>query len=209
MVNLVQFPLEVSKFGASVRYLTDITIGRNGQEVRNALWQDPLKSFNAAFGVKTFEDIVKLDSFFHLMKGREQSFLVKDYSDYKVDTWTAFEETPNGVKTTFQLVKKYSVSGVGDYYRPITKPKAGSVTARIDGAITPVTYSLSTGVVTFTVAPGVGTVVDFKISEFYVPVRFDIDELPIEMLSWWVDLTGADFTNANVPDIPLKEVRGE
>jgi hypothetical protein len=39
-----------------------------------------------------------------------------------------------------------------------------------------------------------------------VPVRFDIDELPVEMISYWLQ-AGADKSNVNIPDIPMVEVR--
>lgn len=212
---LVQFPLTVSGFGANVRYLTDIIVGRNGQEVRNALWEQPLLSFNAAFAVSNYADIATLVAFFHSVKGREQSFLLKDWSDYKVDEWTTFAETVDGSRTTFQLIKKYVQAGIGTHTRTITKPKqvegVGGVQIRDNGAIVSTanySFSSSTGIVTFSSAPAAGRTIDFKIDEFYVPVRFDIDELPIEMLNYWLS-SGADYANVNIPEIPMKEVRSE
>ena len=129
------FPLSVTTWGANVRYSTDIIVGRNGQEVRNALWQDPLLSFNAAFSAREYADIATLVSFFHAMKGREQSFLVKDNADFQVETFTPFLETVDGVRTTFQLIKQYVNPVVGTYTRTITKPKqiegAGGVTVAV------------------------------------------------------------------------------
>lgn len=215
-VNLTVFPLDVSEWQKAVTYSTDIIVGRNGQEVRNALWQDPLLKFNAAFSVRSYADIATLVTFFHGCKGREQSFLVKDWSDFKVDTYTTFAETPNGSRTQFQLIKKYTHATLGTYTRTIKYPKANALTVRVGGTVktagTDYTYSTSTGIVTFTTAPptttgGSPTVVDFKIDEFYVPCRFDTDELPVEMLSYWVDAASADKSNVNIPEIPIIEVR--
>lgn len=206
------FPLEVSSWSANIIYKTDITVGANGNEVRNALWQDPMKSFNAGFLVKSYSDIETLATFFHVVKGREQVFLIKDPSDYKTD-WTVFAETIDGAVTQFQLIKKYTHGVIGTHTRTITKPKAilgaGGVSIRDNGVAVPTNqYSFSsvTGIVTFSVPPPAGHTIDFKIDEFYFPVRFDIDELPIDLLHYWVE-NGADAALAQVPDIPLKEIR--
>lgn len=209
-VNLVEFPLTVSQWQKAVAYSTDVIVGRNGQEVRNAMWQDPLMKFNAAFTVRSYADINTLATFFHAMKGREQSFLVKDWSDFQISAWTQ-STTATGVGVTdFQLVKRYNQTigaGSSEYIRTIKYPKTGTVTAR-KGDGTPLTVSsvnTSTGVVTLSAAVTSGTV-EFKCTEFYVPCRFDTDELPIEMLSYWLS-SGADKSNVTVPDIPMIEVR--
>ena len=209
-VNLVQFPLAVSEWQKSVTYMTDIIAGRNGQEVRNAIWQDPLLAFNAAFSVKTYADVQSLVTFFHAMRGREQAFLVKDWADFEISDWTQSSNTANGTRTTFQLVKRYTQT-IGDtsstYVRTIRNPKINSVTAQVNGvAATISSVSLSTGIVTLQSAPSNGQSVTFKCTEFYVPVRFDIDELPVEMLNYWV-ASGANKSNVQIPDIPLREVR--
>lgn len=208
--NLYQFPLAVSRWGANVSYMTDITRGRNGQESRNAVWQDPLYSFNASFGVKTYADINTLVSFFHAVKGREQSFLVKDPSDYSIARQTI--GTGDGADTTFQLIKTYTTS-FGSYQRTITKPISAEDSTgvlvwvnnvAIDAANR--SHSTSTGIITLSVAPSLGHTVEASCAEYYVPVRFDIDTLPVELLAAWVE-SGADVANVSVPDIPLVEVR--
>lgn len=207
--NLYTFPLTVSSWGASPRYLTDITVGRNGQEVRNAVWQDPLYSFNAAFAVKTYADIATLLAFFHACKGREQSFLVKDQSDYSITRQTI--ATGDGADTTFQLVKTYN-PGFGSYQRSITKPKASSLTVWVNNVqkteTTHYTFSTSTGIITFTGGntPANGHAIEAACTEYYVPVRFNVDELPVELLHAWVD-SGSDVGIVNVPEVPLVEVR--
>ena len=209
--NLVQFPLTVSEWGKSVAYQTDVIVGRNGQEVRNALWQDPLLKFNAAFSVRNYADIQTLVTFFHAMKGREQSFLVKDWADYKIDSWTASSTATGTGVTQFQLVKRYTQTiGVtsSTYIRTIKHPKASSVTARNATGPTSLTVTAineSTGMITVSAAQTSGTV-ELQCTEFYVPVRFDIDELPVEMLNYWV-ANNADKSNVQVPEIPLIEVR--
>lgn len=211
--HLVQFPLTVSGFGANVRYLTDIIVGRNGQEVRNALWEEPLMSYNAAFAVSSYADIETLRTFFHAVKGREQSFLLKDWSDYQIERNTI--GTGDGSDTTFQLAKNYVQTGIGTYSRTITKPVniegGGGVRVWVNNvelATSAFSFSASTGVITIPSAPSNGHLVEASCAEFYVPVRFDVDELPVEMLAFWIN-SGADYANVNIPEIPMREVRGE
>lgn len=210
--NAVLFPLEVSGWGAAPRYLTDITVGRNGQEVRNAVWQDPLYSYNAAFAVKRYADIATLVNFFHNCKGREQSFLVKDYADFEIARQSI--GTGDGADATWQIYKTYTQSGIGSYQRTITKPKANSLSVWVNNVLqtptTHYTYSTSTGVITFTGGniPANGHSIEVACTEFYVPCRFDTDELPVEMLSYYVS-SGASAGLVEVPEIRLVEVRGE
>lgn len=206
------FPLEVGRWGATPMYNTDITVGKAGYEVRNANWQDPLYKFNAAFAIKSYADINTLVSFFHAVKGREQSFLVKDYSDYEVARTTI--GTGDGSDTTFQLVKVYINAVAGNYTRTITKPKAiegvGGVRVWVNNvelSTSAFSFSSTTGIITIPSPPSVGHAVEASCDEFYVPVRFDTDELPIELLNWWV--SSDDYANVQIPDIPLIEVRGE
>jgi uncharacterized protein (TIGR02217 family) len=203
-------PITVSELSRRLRYRTDITVGRNGQESRNALWQDPLYAYNLAYNIKSYSDIKNLETLFHAVRGREQSFILKDYGDYNVTTFTTFAETPNGVRTAFQLIKKYVEPVIGTYNRTITKPGTATVTIRDNGVtVSAANYAVSTttGIVTFSVAPVTGHTIDFTISEFYVPVRFDIDELPMDMLTYWIG--SSDVSNVQIPDIPVVEVRGE
>lgn len=214
--HLALFPLEISRLTHRPSYSTSITQGPNKNEVRNANWQDPIYRYNAAFGVKNLTHVAQLEAFFHNVRGREQSFLLKDFLDYSVDDWTQFAETTDGVRNTFQLIKKYTTSGIGTYNRTITKPKqvegAGGVEIRSNGVVQSVSdfsFSSSTGIVTLSGSPAPGVVVEHKCAEFYVPVRFDIDELPIDLLMFYLDASSNKRGQVEIPDIPLVEVRGE
>jgi uncharacterized protein (TIGR02217 family) len=209
-IYAVQFPLTVSGWGATVRYKTDVIVGANGQEVRNALWQDPLLKFNAAFAVRTYEDIATLQTFFHAVKGREQAFLVKDYADFTISRNTI--GTGDGADATWQLLKLYTQSGIGTYSRTITRPAAGSLSVWVNNTLKTVTthytFSTTTGVITFTGGntPANGHLIEAACTEFYVPCRFDTDELDIELLSYWVE-SGANTGRIQIPEIPIVEVR--
>lgn len=208
------FPLDMSALTGGPRFKTDIIVGRNGQEVRNALWQDALWVFNAAFTVRKYEDIETLNEFFLNCYGKEKSFLVKDFQDYDIPRTNI--GTGTGVATTFQLVKKYVQAVIGTYERTITKPKqlegVGGVRVWVNNVeLDPADYSFSssTGIITIPSAPANGHAVEASCDEFYVPVRFDVDEIPIQLLTYWVDSGGNDVGLIQVPEIPLVEVRSE
>lgn len=207
------FPITISSLSRRLRYQTDITVGKNAQEVRNAVWQDPLYAYNLGFNIKDYADIRTIETLFYMVRGREQSFLVLDQGDFKVERTQI--GTGNGSATTFQLVKKYVHAVIGTYTRNITKPKqvegVGGVRVWVNNVeLTPAEYSFSsvTGIITIPTPPPSSQAVEASCDEFYVPVRFDIDELPTDMMSYWV-ASGADKSNVQIPEIPLVEVRGE
>lgn len=177
-----------SLWGSGARYSTTITRGKSGTESRNANWEQGLHRFNAAFGVKTKAEIETLKIFFHSVRGRHVGFLVKDYSDFNLSPYV--EQglhgvyPPNGVRTEFQLFKIYADELSNYTMRNITKPKQGSVTIYKNGLECTegdpgglgYTVNYSTGIVTFAVAPATGSSI-FASFEFYVPARFDTDDL--------------------------------
>lgn len=151
---------------------------------------------------------------FLLVKGREQSFLVQDMSDFQIERQNI--GTGDGSDTTFQLKKSYVNAVIGTYDRTITKPKqiegVGGVRVWVNNVeLTAGQYSFSsvTGIITLSVAPTIGHAVEASCDVFFVPVRFDIDELPVDMLNYWLDAAGDDRSNVEIPTIPLIEVRGE
>lgn len=181
-------------------------IGRVGQ---------PLRNYDAGFAVKTHAQLYEIYQFHMVMRGRLYSFLLDDPLDFSsASTFAADGKTFAGVTnldqaigtgdaatTAFQLVKTYSVSGGTPFSRPIKFPIAGSVVVAVNGAAktegVDFTVSATTGIVTFTVAPGAGLAVTAGF-RFRVPVRFDIDELD----------TAIETYGAGRPvNIPMVEVR--
>lgn len=190
---------------------TDITVGKSGNEVRNANWQDALWRFNAAYAVKSRDDVATLNAFFLACRGREIAFNLQDGADYKIPHSGSTPQTISSVtSTTYQISKLYTDSGSYTYSRTITRPSATtSDLAVYDNGVlkthtTHYTYSTTTGIISFTYTPT--TPVTITLAKFYVPVRFDVDALDIEALMWWVN-SGTDYSLHQIPDIPLIEVR--
>lgn len=185
----VRFPDKISR-GArgGPRRRTDVVTLDSGREERNARWADSRHAYDAAYGVRRADDLAEVKAFFEARNGRLHGFRWKDWADYKSclpsQSPSALDQVigiGDGAATVFQLRKQY-VSGAQSYWRAITKPVSGTVLVALDGA--PLesgwTVSITTGVVTFTEAPGDGEGVTAGF-EFDVPARFAADELDITL----------------------------
>jgi uncharacterized protein (TIGR02217 family) len=147
----------------------------------------------------------ELVAFFEARKGRLHGFRFRDPVDWKScapSAQPAATDQPLGIgdgeETGFQLVKRYS-SGGANWDRAIAKPVADSVLVAIDGvATTAFEVNLTTGVVTFDVAPEEDAVLTAGFV-FDVPVRFDADRL---------DVSVEGFDAVRVLRAPVVEIAG-
>lgn len=203
-----------------VRFRTDVSLGarggperrtdvvqmRSGFEERNALWANSRRKWNAASGVKTFDQLAAIVEFWEERRARLYGFRWKDQLDFKscapggipapIDQKIGIGD---GVVKTFQLIKTYGGS-FEPWTRVIRKPVAGTVRVATGGAeqSTGWTVDTTTGLVTFTTAPSVGLTVSAGY-EFDVPVRFDTDYLEADYSA---------FQAGAVPSIPVVELLG-
>lgn len=177
-------------------YSTDIVITQGGYEQRNANWSQARAQYNVAHGIKTQAQLNTLIAFFRARKGRADGFRFKDWSDYQATRQSI--GTGDGATKIFQLSKIYS-SGTTSETRTISKPVTGTVNVYLNSVLQNSGYTLdtTTGLITFTTAPGSGAAVtaDFQ---FDVPVRFDTDRLAATLDS---------YTTYSWHDIPLVEIR--
>jgi uncharacterized protein (TIGR02217 family) len=204
----VRFPAAIS-FGstAGVERRTEIIALVNGFEQRNTPWEQSRRRYDAGLGVKSLDDLAEVLGFFEARRGRLHGFRWKDWMDHKSGLPSAAPSaldqvigTGNGVATQFQLIKVY-MPGAHEFRRRITKPVAGTVQVAVDG--TPkaegpdFAVDTTTGIVTFAAPPALGATVTAGF-EFDVPVRFDSDEIAINV---------AAFEAGEIPSIPVIEVR--
>ena len=201
----VRFPPQISRGSSGgPERRTEIVVTGSGAEERNSRWAHSRRRYNAGFGVKSLDDIHAVVAFFEERRGRLHGFRWKDPLDFKscapgaaVSPRDQVIGTGDGVATRFQLVKRYG-SGLRDYSRSITKPVAGSLRVAVAGQeVTGFTLDTLTGMVTLAAAPGAGTLVTAGFC-FDVPVRFDTDELRINL---------TQFAGGDIPDIPVVEIR--
>lgn len=176
----VQFPPKIA-YGASggPEFNTSITTTQGGFEQRNINWQKARGRWDVSTGIKNKTDMDAVQAFFRARFGKAYGFRFKDWSDFQAVGQNI--GTGNGTLTTFQLTKTY-VSGSNTYVREIKKPVTGTVKIYLNSVLQGAGYTvdLTTGIVTFTVAPtaGVAVTADY---DFDVPVRFDTDMLSVRI----------------------------
>ena len=202
----IRFPDNISR-GArgGPERRTQVVELASGDEERNASWANSRRRYDVAFGIRSADDLATVVAFFEARNGRLYGFRTKDWADYKSSLPTLAISptdqqigTGNGSLTSFQLAKRY-ISGAQTWVRTIAKPVAG--TARVAlGTVEQMsgwTLDATTGIVTFTTAPGTGVVISAGF-EFDVPVRFDTDML---------DVTLDIERLGSITSIPLLEIR--
>jgi uncharacterized protein (TIGR02217 family) len=203
----VRFPVAIARGSSGgPERRTEIVVTGSGAEERNSRWADSRRRYDAGFGVKSLDDIHAVIGFFEERRGRLHGFRFKDHADWKscaprgkISPRDQAIGTGDGITARFQLVKRYG-SGLRDYLRRITKPVAQSVRVAVDGEeVTGFAVDPLTGVVTFPPAmiPAAGSPVTAGF-EFDVPVRFDTDQLRINL---------TQFAAGEIPEIPLVEIR--
>jgi uncharacterized protein (TIGR02217 family) len=203
----ILFPLDIA-LGASggPERKTDIVALGSGAEERNARWAHSRRSYDAGYGVKSFEGLSAVLAFFEERRGRLHGFRWRDRLDHSSAapsaSPTAFDQgigLGDGVTRSFALTKTYGAS-FAPYARPIAKPVAGSVLIAVNGAVlgpSGFTMDATMGLVTLASAPAPGQSVTAGFL-FDVPVRFDTDKLAINLSA---------FAAGTIPSIPLVEIR--
>lgn len=203
-IDSVVFPLILDTVTSAPEFNTTIITLGNGSEQRIGNWLDARIVANASFGVRSVQELTTLIKFFRARKGPLRGFLYKDLIDHSVSGQSI--GTGDGVTTTFQLIKEYSDSGNTDQ-RIIYKPISGTVQIYkgliLQTETTHYTINYSTGVVTFLTAPASSVVISWT-GDFYVPMRFAEDRLPVDDM--FFDLQEGRAAG-ELPAVPLVEVR--
>lgn len=204
----IRFPVDVARGarGGPGRR-TDIVTLASGREHRNSRWSQSRRSYDAGYGIKTLDALHAILVFFEERRGRLYGFRWRDRLDCSSGLPAAavlptdqMIGTGDGSNRVFQLVKTYG-SVHAPYIRTITKPVNGTVRVAVNGIekISPAfTCDPATGLVTFAAgqAPAAGETVTAGF-QFDVPVRFDSDELDIDLSA---------FAAGDIPKIPLIEI---
>ena len=202
----VLFPLDVSlgRRGGPVRR-TDIVTLASGREHRNGRWADARRRYDAGLGIRTLDALHAVTAFFEERRGRLYGFRFRDRVDDRSGP-PSQEVTPldqalgtgDGATTVFALAKTYG-GAHAPYRRPIAKPVAGTVRVAVNGSELPAAgFSVdpTTGQITFAAPPPAGAALTAGF-RFDVPVRFDTDELDIDLSA---------FDAGEIPKIPLIEI---
>lgn len=164
-------------------WLTHVVQVQSGHEARTQRWSQQRMVWQVGLQNRPETDTKTLIGFFNaIAKGRLNGFRFRDPNPGESTGTDEPIGTGNGVATTFQLVKRYTI-GAYAYDRTITKPVTGTVTCKVNNVSTGAfSVNTTTGVVTFSSAPGNGLSVTASYT-FDVPVRFETDRLDIEPVS--------------------------
>jgi uncharacterized protein (TIGR02217 family) len=220
----VQFPTDIS-YGSSggPGFSTKIIESDSGDETRIARWAQARRRYNVAYGVKSYAQLAAVRDFYLARRGPLYGFRYKDFTDCTSSATGVATELGGAAPTnvdqtlvrttdsglggdgscrTFQLRKVYNPAGPSPHVRTIGKPVAGTVVVALNGVnqSSGWTVDITTGVVTFTTAPGVGVVVTAGF-QFDVPVRFgmEVDEAFRANID--------QFGHGSMQDIPLIEIK--
>ncbi|MEE8608993.1 MAG: DUF2460 domain-containing protein [Nitrospiraceae bacterium] len=200
------------------RFKTRVLQLESGFEQRNIDWENTRGEWDISYGLMSMEDIAletnvhDIRDFFYAREGRAHGFRFKDWSDFEIGDFTS-PTTDNqqialgdDATTVFTVFKRYSSGGI-DYDRTIKKLVDTTVVVLLDNVVqvSGVTVDVNLATITFDVAPAStggtgpgGEEIVGIATEFDVPVRFDDDQLNINV---------ALFNVGSIPAIPLKELR--
>ncbi len=200
----VLYPLALGRdAGVSPEFSTSIVLTASGHERRNSQWSDARLRFDVGPGIRSESELGVLLEFFRARRGAARGFRFSDPFDFSSNGLTGSPTMADqqigvgdGLAATFQLSKSYG-SGSEPQVRPITRPRAGSVTVSIDGVEATDWTLQAGGKIVFAEAPAVGAIIRAGFL-FDVPVRFAEDRL---------DITGAAFAAGEAPSVPLIEIR--
>lgn len=122
------------------------------------------------------------------MLGAAHTFRFLDFLDFEA-TDAGFG-VGDGVTVDFQLKNIYNPGGGAQYLRDITKPDTAfeiqlddagvPIIVKVAGVTTAVTVNSNTGIVTFSSPPALGAALTWS-GRFWVPVRFNRDDLPFSI----------------------------
>lgn len=197
-IDEVRLPIDIER-GArgGPAYKTSVVVMGSGREQRNKNWDQARNKWDIGFGIQDLDDLMEVVTFFRAREGMSRGFLFKDWSDYRATQ--DLIGVGDGVAVEYQLARYYG-SGVAVHLRTITRPITSTVLVYVNGVLKTLTtdYTLSSsGLITFVVAPP-NTHEVRATFEFDVPVRFDTDELAIDLET---------YDAGAIPSIPVIEVR--
>lgn len=187
------------------RFRTTLVSIFSGFELRSLNWLQTRGEWDIGYSARS--DILtmrEVRDFFYCRRGRAHSFRFKDWSDYIIgDPDTDTDQTigiGTGALAQFQIEKRY-ISGSIQFSREITKPVEGTVRVFLTSVeqFSGFTVDFTTGIITFDTPPP-NTVPVGVICEYDVPVRFESDQLNLQIT---LENVGS------VPRIGLIEVRSD
>lgn len=186
----ILFPIKIARgaVGGPARN-TSVKTNTSGKETRNSGLYNSRRQYDISSKGSSLDELAQITSFFEARRGRLFAFRFKDPMDNTSCQPSGIPSAMDqeigigdGVKTSFQLVKRYG-DDKGEYVRRITKPALNTIMVAVAGVLksnSDYSVDYQTGIVTFNVAPANGTIISAGF-EFDIPVRFDNDQLDFSL----------------------------
>ena len=205
-VDTTVFPRELSAVIAKTKWSVSIVELGGGAEQRNVNWSDARRVYNASNPTLTLAQFQSIETHFNARRGRGRAFPLRDRTSFRATVEAL--GTAGGIGSTMQLVIAGGDAG-NAYVREIYLPESvtlhvfANAVEKTEGVHWSMTYSGSTAGTLTWLASFSGQSITWS-GDYYIPVRYDIDELPDSKLFLWrSDNTGL----VQGPEIPLIEVR--
>lgn len=197
----VRFPDSISKGSSGgPRRRTDIIALRSGYEERNSIWQDSRREYSAGLGLRSLDLMYEALEFWEGRYGNLYGFRWKDWLDFTSTNPLSppgFQDVALGIFVfgqQIQLFKPYA-----QYLRKITKPVYDTVKVGMNGIdiSDSCLVDYTTGLF-LPLLPVPGSAVFTAGFEFDVPVRFDQDNLVVNL---------EQFNAGAIPALEIIEIR--
>lgn len=198
-------------FGATcgLSHRTEIVETGSGFEHRNNPWAHGRRRYALSTGPRPIAELHELQSFFDARQGRLYGFLLRDWLDHSSAAdggAIAVGDQPllacDSERRIFRLQKIYGDTP-HQTSRLIEKPKADTIRIARNGRLLTASrdYELDAGNGCIRFAAPVPEGDEVRAGfEFYVPVRFDVDRLDIQLVS---------YETGQIAQVPLIEIRLE
>ena len=200
------FPLELSALTPKTSWKTTVTELGGGGEQRAGLWSDARRRYNASNPTLTLANYLLVEKHFNARRGQLFSFPLRDRSSFTATTEAL--GTAGGAGSTMQL-RIASGDATNAYNREIYLPESGSIhvfanaVEKTETTDWTLAYTGSTAGTLTWVNSFSGQSITWT-GQFWIPVRYEIDEMPdSKLFKWTTGTTGL----VEGPDIPLIEVR--
>lgn len=201
------FPLELSALGIQTAWSTTVVELGGGNEQRNVNFGDARRHYDANTPTLTLAQYLQIEKHFNARRGRGRSFPLRDRSSFRSSASEPIG-TAGGISSTMQLVVA-SGDASNAYAREIYLPESGTVhiyanaVEKTEGVHWSMAYTGATAGTLTWLANFTGQTITASF-DYYIPVRYDVDQLSgPELFVWTSGTTGL----VKGPAIPLIEVR--
>lgn len=203
----VPFPKELAALSVKSTWADTVVMVGGGSEQRAILWSDARRRYDAATAAHmTLADYLLIEKHFNARKGRGRAFPLRDRTSFRAATEAL--GAAGGIASTMQLSVASGDAG-NAYGREIYLPETGTITVRANTVplVENTDYTLaytgaSGGLLTWLISYS-GQSITWS-GDFWIPVRYDISEMPEYNMIVWTGGTSGVVQGASLPMIEVR-----